>query len=72
MIFIINKHWRILAEESFDELYLLPYIYLNFFLGVELSIGWMQFSLALSYTSDKDNEAIDKIRDHIGKGGGHE
>lgn len=72
MIFIINKNWRILAEESTEDLFLLPYIHLLFLLGFELSIGWMQFSITLSYSSDKDNEKIRKIRDLVEKGGDHE
>ena len=62
MTIIINKNWRILAQESVHELFLLPYIHLLFLMGVELTVGWLQFSVTLSYSSDKDNEVIEQIR----------
>lgn len=68
MILIINKNWRIIAEESAHEFFLLPYLHLMLFLGVELSVGWLQFSVTLSYSSDDDNRVIDEIK----KGGSDE
>ena len=65
MTIIINKNWRILAQESVHELFLLPYIHLLFLMGVELTVGWLQFSVTLSYfsySSDKNNEVIEQIR----------
>lgn len=62
MTIIINKNWRILAQKSVHELFLLPYIHLLFLMGVELTVGWLQFSVTLSYSSDKDNEVIEQIR----------
>ena len=62
MKIIINKNWRILAQESVHELFLLPYIHLLFLMGVELTIGWLQYSVTLSYSSDKDNEIIEQIK----------
>lgn len=62
MTIIINKNWRILAQESVHELFMLPYIHLLFLMGVELTIGWLQYSVTLSYSSDNDNEVIEQIR----------
>lgn len=62
MTIIINKNWRILAQESVHELFLIPFIHLLFLMGVELTIGWLQYSVTLSYSSDKDNEVIEQIR----------
>lgn len=62
MTYIINKNWRVLFEESTSELFLLPYLHLLFVLGCEVTVGWLQFSVTLSYSSDADNEVIDKIR----------
>ena len=62
MIFVINKNWRIIAEDSANDLFLIPFIHLLFLMGVELTIGWLQFSVTLSYSSDKDNEVIEQIR----------
>lgn len=62
MIFVINKNWRIIAEDSTNDLFLIPFIHLLFLMGVELTIGWLQFSVTLSYSSDKDNEVIEQIR----------
>ncbi len=62
MTIIINKNWRILAQESVHELFLIPFIHLLFLMGFELTIGWLQYSVTLSYSSDKDNEVIEQIR----------
>ena len=62
MKIIINKNWRILAQESVHELFLIPFIHLLFLMGVELTIGWLQYSVTLSYSSDKDNEIIEQIK----------
>lgn len=62
MTIIINKNWRILAQESVHELFLFPYIHLLFLMGFELTVGWLQYSVTLSYSSDKDNEVIEQIR----------
>lgn len=62
MIFVINKNWRIIAENSVNDLFLIPFIHLLFLLGVELTIGWLQFSVTLSYSSDKDNDIIEQLK----------
>lgn len=62
MTIIINKNWRIVAEDSAHDLFLFPFIHLLFLMGVELTIGWLQFSVTLSYSSDKDNEVIERLR----------
>lgn len=62
MIFVINKNWRIIAEESTNDLFLIPFIHLLFLMGVELTVGWLQYSVTLSYSSDNDNEVIEQIR----------
>ena len=62
MTIIINKNWRILAQESVHELFLFPYVLLMFLMGFELTVGWLQYSITLSYSSDKDNEVIEQIK----------
>lgn len=62
MKFIINKNWSIVIGENSHELFLLPYIHLMLLMGFELTVGWLQFSITLSYSSDKDNEIIENLR----------
>lgn len=62
MIYVINKNLKVIFDESFHEFFLTPYLHLMFMLGVELTFGWLQFSVTLSYSSDRDNEMIEQIK----------
>ena len=62
MFYIINKNLRVIFDESLHEFFITPYIHLMFMLGVELTFGWLQYSITLSYSSDRDNDIIEQIR----------
>ena len=65
MMVDINKHWCIITEESCHELFLFPYIHLMFLLGWELTIGWVQYSITLSYHSDDDIKVMEEIKNRL-------
>lgn len=66
MKYVINKNFRIYVNIHDDGFILFPCVLLHSFLGIDITVGWGQFSVTLAYSSDDDNEVIDNIRKEIG------
>jgi len=62
MMLDINRHWSLICEENSCEFYPLPYILLYFLIGFELTLGWMQFSVTISYHSDNDIKLMEELK----------